>query len=135
MPRKIALRRAASMLLAGLTLCLAGLLIVQCLSLYRSEAPQPYTSASIAAALSPLALPFGLWCLALLLCLLLPGEHADKGAARFAPKAVRASHGPLVRTLLLLAGATLLALGILEGGWRDVLVKAINICTECIGLG
>ena len=29
----------------------------------------------------------------------------------------------------------LLALGAANGGMRDVLVKAINICTECIGLG
>lgn len=26
-------------------------------------------------------------------------------------------------------------LGVMNGGARDVLVKAINICTECIGLG
>ena len=29
----------------------------------------------------------------------------------------------------------LVILGVLNGGWYDVLVKAINICTECIGLG
>ena len=33
------------------------------------------------------------------------------------------------------AAITLIALGVLNGGMRDVLVKAINICTECIGLG
>ena len=31
--------------------------------------------------------------------------------------------------------AMLLAAGMLNGGMRDVLMKAINICTECIGLG
>ena len=31
--------------------------------------------------------------------------------------------------------ALLVALGVLNGGLNDVLVKAINICTECIGLG
>ncbi len=41
----------------------------------------------------------------------------------------------LVRCLLLLAAAGLIALGVLNGGMRDVLIKAINICTECIGLG
>nr|WP_251616997.1 CD1871A family CXXC motif-containing protein [Pumilibacter muris] len=25
--------------------------------------------------------------------------------------------------------------GIFNGGARDVLIKAVNICTECIGLG
>ena len=26
-------------------------------------------------------------------------------------------------------------IGIINGGMKDVLIKAINICTECIGLG
>lgn len=29
----------------------------------------------------------------------------------------------------------LIIVGIMNGGARDVLIKAINICTECIGLG
>ncbi len=29
----------------------------------------------------------------------------------------------------------LIVAGIINGGMRDVLVKAIKICTECIGLG
>ncbi len=29
----------------------------------------------------------------------------------------------------------LIVLGILNGGMLDVLVKAVNICSECIGLG
>lgn len=40
-----------------------------------------------------------------------------------------------VRVLLLLAALLLLVLGIAGGGMADVLSKAINICTECIGLG
>ena len=39
------------------------------------------------------------------------------------------------RAALLAAAAALIALGVCNGGMRDVLVKAINICTECIGLG
>ena len=39
------------------------------------------------------------------------------------------------RLILLAAGAALMVLGILNGGAHDVLVKAVNICTECIGLG
>ena len=39
------------------------------------------------------------------------------------------------RAALLAAAAALILLGILNGGLNDVLVKAINICTECIGLG
>ncbi len=31
--------------------------------------------------------------------------------------------------------AVLIIAGAANGGLRDVLIKAINICTECIGLG
>lgn len=36
-----------------------------------------------------------------------------------------------------LAGAGLFALtaGILQGGYRDTLMKAVRICMECIGIG
>ena len=40
-----------------------------------------------------------------------------------------------VRLVLLAVGITLVFVGIFNGGARDVFIKAINICTECIGLG
>ena len=48
------------------------------------------------------------------------------------PKASRLLY---VRIALYAAAAVLIVLGIGNGGMRDVLIKAINICTECIGLG
>lgn len=38
---------------------------------------------------------------------------------------------------IVLAGAGLIALagGILQGGYRDTLMKAVHICMECIGIG
>jgi len=39
------------------------------------------------------------------------------------------------RAVVFALAVGLLALGAANGGMRDVLVKAINICTECIGLG
>ena len=39
------------------------------------------------------------------------------------------------RLVLLGAAIALVVLGVMNGGARDVLVKAVNICTECIGLG
>ncbi|MDE5589380.1 MAG: hypothetical protein K2J60_09650 [Acetatifactor sp.] len=38
---------------------------------------------------------------------------------------------------IILAGAGLFALtaGILQGGYRDTLIKAVHICMECIGIG
>ena len=40
-----------------------------------------------------------------------------------------------VRLVVLALGLTFFILGIVNGGQQDVLFKAINICTECIGLG
>lgn len=41
----------------------------------------------------------------------------------------------ILRSLLLCAGAAILLYGLFTGGTADVLTKAINICTECVGLG
>ena len=41
----------------------------------------------------------------------------------------------ILRMLLLCAAIVFIMLGAMNGGAYDVLVKAINICTECIGLG
>ena len=56
------------------------------------------------------------------------GEEKPQAASK--PSRVRS-----VRIALYLLAAVLIADGISNGGMRDVLVKAINICTECIGLG
>ena len=54
-----------------------------------------------------------------------------------APKPVERHVFPknAVRIALYAAAVLLIVSGVLNGGMRDVLVKAINICTECIGLG
>ena len=41
----------------------------------------------------------------------------------------------VLRVVLMILSVVLIVLGIANGGLWDVLVKAINICTECIGLG
>ena len=67
--------------------------------------------------------------------------------ARFIPqKALRSTpasqgetriHKPVRRAKIALYALAIImvAWGVMNGGLRDVLVKAINICTECIGLG
>ena len=40
-----------------------------------------------------------------------------------------------IRIALLVVAIALIIAGILNGGMADVLAKAVNICTECIGLG
>ena len=41
----------------------------------------------------------------------------------------------ILRAALYAAALVMLIAGVMNGGMRDVLVKAVNICTECIGLG
>lgn len=41
----------------------------------------------------------------------------------------------LLRRAVLVIGISLLVFGFLTGGTADVLTKAVNICTECVGLG
>ena len=41
----------------------------------------------------------------------------------------------MIRWIILLAALALLILGACTGGTQDVLTKAVNICTECVGLG
>lgn len=39
------------------------------------------------------------------------------------------------RLVVFCAAIAFVVVGVLKGGMGDVLMKAINICTECIGLG
>lgn len=57
-----------------------------------------------------------------------PGSKAVEVAAKPA-------YLPVVRIALYALAVVLIVTGIGNGGMRDVLIKAINICTECIGLG
>lgn len=42
---------------------------------------------------------------------------------------------PVVKTAVVVIAVGLLLFGLLNGGTKDVLTKAVNICTECVGLG
>ncbi len=58
-----------------------------------------------------------------------PKREPDPRPAR------RREMAPAGRIALLVCAVMLVIAGIINGGMYDVLVKAINICTECIGLG
>lgn len=55
----------------------------------------------------------------------------EKNAARPVPP----QYGRYLRYPLLALAVFLLVWGLIHGGAADVLTKAVNICTECIGLG
>ena len=54
-----------------------------------------------------------------------------------APQAesIKPDHSKKIKYVLLAAGIALTLFGFFTGGTADVLTKAVNICTECIGLG
>lgn len=50
-----------------------------------------------------------------------------------APKKDR--FAPVFRYVVLGLAVAIMVYGLATGGWQDVLTKAVNICTECVGLG
>ena len=61
-------------------------------------------------------------------------KKADKHALPSTDIKKQVSLWPM-RFIMYAIAVLFIVLGIVNGGLRDVLVKAINICTECIGLG
>lgn len=102
--------------------------------------------AMLAHILPPLVLGFAALMLSARLC-----EQSRRREMTALREAIREAHPPAVRVsvtgtpetggcralraALYAAAVLLIVLGALNGGLNDVLVKAINICTECIGLG
>lgn len=61
--------------------------------------------------------------------------QAPKAVEKSAPK-VRSNRGAnIARIAILVIGAALVILGACNEGTADILTKAVNICTECVGLG
>ena len=128
---------------------------ISCIDIYlsaRDAVPleQMYSPDDIQARLQFMALPYailaGVPCIVSVLLKVLPGKKAQQGymqmasrsSAMLQDKAGRMKSGRSIghqRLILLVTAAAFIALGVVNGGWYDVLVKAINICTECIGLG
>ena len=93
-----------------------------------------YTYASIKAGLGNCILPA---CVFILCCAAAFIFKPQKQNTRSKPFKVKTDKSfPLGLRIGLITGAAVLTvLGILNGGMRDVFVKAVNICTECLGLG
>lgn len=62
-------------------------------------------------------------------------EAIAAGSTATAAAAVVKEKLPWLRYALLAAAVVILVYGYFAGGTNDVLTKAINICTECVGLG
>ena len=126
----------------------AALLIAGVIGIYREGAAlrasgdvlsPVFTRGKVAERLAPVA-PVAFAALALTLAgrvLGIRGEapRGAKGAARDSEARPEPRRIAAIRAaLLVLAGACLVA-GALNGSLLDVLRKAVNICTECVGLG
>lgn len=149
---------AAEAVLAAATLLLAALLIWQCADVWlMGNAPSNRTEAgvliepvfsreSVTGRLQDISWALVLWLGALAAAVAARRGRTEKargvtviGAGKrqqsVAAAAENGKHAGRLRAALYTAAVMLIAAGILNGGMRDVLVKAINICTECIGLG
>lgn len=145
-------QRIPRLLLTLATLLLAALLIWQCVDLYvTGNAPENFSEAGVykspvfsrelvSQRLGSVAWAFWLWLGTLLVAVVCPGSC--KGEPQIKRRHLEESAGvsqlrgtSIWRMALYILAAALIAAGVLNGGMRDVLIKAINICTECIGLG
>ena len=139
--------KAFLLLQAGVCVALALLLAIGAIGIYaegsarRAEDPLEniYTAEIVSEKLDRLApvifIAVGLLVLGIILGARDPS--ADRPAKADGPVRPRGEpkHRLLIQTVIVVAAVALIILGILNGSAGDVLVKAINICSECIGLG
>lgn len=115
------------------TLILAALLMVQAVLIWKGGA---FTREIVAEKLLQTAPVLIVWLVLALIGIFIPKSQArNKKQAKISQKQEAWKHRQKARIAVIAAAAVLIAVGIFNGGMRDVFVKAINICTECIGLG
>ena len=130
---------AALLCAAAVSICAEGLA-------RRAEDPlAPIYTPEIAAEKLRLTAPLFAVLILLLAAGLLPGireKRKDRPAGRDLPDHAGAAGSPdsagkkkTFQAAIVVIAAALILAGILNGSARDVLIKAITICTECIGLG
>ncbi len=133
-------------ILLGIVIVIAGIcLMAGCLSIYNSG-DRPYSREIVAEVFSKIAVPVYL-CLAMTIlgfvldAILSPEKETPKAKKAHVSKDAELPNPDdtkklrLTRSIIFVIGAFFLVYGLMTGGIADVLAKAINICTECIGLG
>ena len=142
---KMRILRIYSILLGVVIVIAAICLMAGCLSIYNSG-DQPYSREIVAATFSKIAIPVFL-CIGMIILgfvlnfLLSPAD--EKTEKKIVSISKELSEADLLvakkirisRYCILGVAVIFLVYGLATGGIADVLAKAINICTECIGLG
>lgn len=139
----IRIRRIYSILLS-VVIIVAGLcLIAGCITIY-SSGEQPFSREIVAETFSGIAvwiyLSLGMTALSILLEIILFFVKEEKVPLKDKtnyPKynGENDKKENLLRLTILFLAVFFVVYGLITGGTADVLTKAINICTECIGLG
>ena len=142
---KMRILRIYSILLGVIIVIAAICLMAGCLSIYNSG-DQPYSREIVAATFSKISLPV-LLCIGMIIggfvlnFLLSPAdEKKEKKTVSISKELseadlLEAKRIRISRCCILGVAVLFLVYGLATGGIADVLAKAINICTECIGLG
>ena len=107
-----------------------------------SEPDAIFTAEKVSARLQTLVVPLVLLAMLLVLTSVYAGEP-EKHQVRlrtsnrngYEKHALSKRKAAFARIAMLVMGIVFMLWGVLNGGMYDVFVKAINICTECIGLG
>ena len=132
--------------LFSIVLVIAGIcLIAGVLCIYLSG-DQPFSRESVAATFSQIAFPVYL-CIAMAIINIIWEIISPTDEKKPAPKK-KPLHNEVTaeelaaekkyyawRNIIIVASIIFIAAGLINGGTIAVLAKAINICTECIGLG
>ena len=132
--------------LFSIVLVIAGIcLIAGVLCIYFSG-DQPFSRESVAATFSQIAFPVYL-CIAMAIINIIWEIISPTDEKKPAPKK-KPLHNEVTaeelaaekkyyawRNIIIVASIIFIAAGLINGGTIAVLAKAINICTECIGLG
>lgn len=144
------IRKAILAVQSALYILLAVLAAASAIGIYRAGAAARetdplawiFTAEKSAAQFQKIMPVLGLAVLSTILCLVLrvrdeEGSGPVKGKVTPAdpPACARTKKVGRLRTVLIIAAVLLMAAGIYNGSALDVLGKAINICTECVGLG
>ena len=127
-------KKIARWVLAGACIMILFLLAMVCLDICLDGVG--FSRESIAERLAIVG-PMLVTCLVigLLAFFIARGDDGDKGGKGQYKAGKEGKNSGKIRGIFLCLALVFIALGILNGGARDVFVKAVNICTECIGLG